>query len=55
MNACLAIVINYNTPINYGKTNLPVDRYVSIMVTKSEKSETNQKLTEHFKADVCHS
>lgn len=32
-NACLAIVVNYNTLISYEKTNLPVERYVNIMVT----------------------
>lgn len=32
-NACLAIVVNYNTLISYEKRNLPVDRYDSITVT----------------------
>lgn len=56
-NACLAIVINYNTLINYEKTNLPVDRYFSIMVTlqNGEKSGTSKELTENCKANVGHS
>lgn len=56
-NACRAIVINYNTLINYGKTNLPVDRHVSITVTQQngEKSRHQQKLTENCDANVGHS
>lgn len=56
-NACLAIVINYNTLINYEKTNFPMDTYVSIMVTlqNGEKSETSNKLTEIGKTKVGHS
>lgn len=50
-------MINYNTLINYEKTNLPVDRHVSIMVTlqNGEKSKSSKKLTENCKADVGHS
>lgn len=49
-NACLAIVINYNTLINYEKTNLPMDRCVRIMVTlqNGEKIRDQQKLTENY-------
>lgn len=37
-NACRAIVINYNTLINYRKTNLPVDGYVSIITLQKSQA-----------------
>lgn len=45
-NACLAIVVNYNTLINYEKTNLPVDGYDSIMVTLQNGEIREQRKTD---------
>lgn len=47
-NACLAIVVNYNTLINYEQTNLPVDRYDNTMVTlQNEGTGDQRKLTKN--------
>lgn len=42
-NVCLAIVINYNTLINYEKTILPVDRHVSVTLQNSPQKIKKRK------------
>lgn len=43
LNVCLAIVINYNTLINYEKTILPVDRHVSVTLQNSPQKIKKKK------------
>lgn len=44
-NVCLAIMINYNTLINYEKTNLPVDRHVRVTLQNPPKKEKKEVKT----------
>lgn len=41
-NACLAIVVNYNTLVNYEKANLPVDRFDSRAVSLQDEEIRDQ-------------
>lgn len=54
-NVCLAIVINYNTLINYEKTILPVDRHVSVTLQNSppkKKKKDREKTPETIRDQI---
>lgn len=42
-NACLVIVVNYNTLVNYEKANLPADRFDSRAVSLQDEEIRDQR------------